>query len=174
MGTRTGHWADLAAELCGAIALSCGFGVSAWLAAPLAALPPTGLAAAGAALGGLAGWAIVRAAPGAVVPRAMPEFQIAQVTDLVGNEPLTGTVLLDNPIEQAELSRVVQLFDPPAADTPGVLQARIAAHLGGLGRAMALAEGESPAPWNGSPAIPDASDALHAALAEIRRSLRAS
>jgi hypothetical protein len=54
-------------------------------------------------------------------------------------------------------SRVVQLFDPAAMPTPGQLKARIDRHLDG-----------------GTPHFPspDASEALFAALADLRRSLR--
>jgi hypothetical protein len=55
-------------------------------------------------------------------------------------------------------SRVVRLFDPAAMPTPGQLNDRIARH---------IREGSSPVP-----APPDASQALHDALAELRRSLR--
>ena len=54
-------------------------------------------------------------------------------------------------------SRVVRLFDPSAMPTPGQLNARIERH---------LRDGQEPA----APA--DASNALHEALAELRRSLR--
>jgi hypothetical protein len=54
-------------------------------------------------------------------------------------------------------SRVVRLFDPAAMPTPGQLNARIERHLNG--------EGPPSAP-------PDASQALHDALAELRRSMR--
>jgi hypothetical protein len=53
-------------------------------------------------------------------------------------------------------SRVVRLFDPASMPTPGELQARIDRHLSGGGR---------------SSPPPDASQALHDALAELRRSL---
>lgn len=52
-------------------------------------------------------------------------------------------------------ARVVRLFDPAAMPTPGQLKSRIDRH---LHRETA-------------PAFPDASDALHEALAELRRSL---
>jgi len=54
-------------------------------------------------------------------------------------------------------SRVVQLFDPSAMPTPGQLKARIDRHLDGV-------TSHSPPP--------DASEALFAALADLRRSLR--
>jgi hypothetical protein len=53
-------------------------------------------------------------------------------------------------------SRVVRLFDPSAAPTPGQLQARIDRHLDDGTQAAGP---------------PDASQALHDALAELRRSL---
>jgi hypothetical protein len=68
-------------------------------------------------------------------------------------------LLLDDVL--AELgpdSRVVRLFDPAAMPTPAELQARIARHLGSA----------RPGP---APEV-DASQALHEALAELRRSLR--
>lgn len=75
-------------------------------------------------------------------------YQAARpVTD---EEPL---VLDDILGELAPDSRVVRLFDPAAMPTPGQLNARIERHLVGDGP-------------------PDASQALHDALAELRRSLR--
>ena len=171
MGQRAGNWADRVAELCGAAALAGGVGASAWLCAPHGGAASAALAGGAAALGGLVGWAIVRAAPGAA--GAMPDFHLDPMTDVVVEKPQVSESLLDDPAEPPEASRVVQLFGPPVADTPGALQARIAAHLGDPAREIARSDGEPPKVWNGSPAIPDASDALHAALDEIRRSLRA-
>ena len=77
-----------------------------------------------------------------------------QAEHSAGEEPL----LLDDPLPGAESdSRVVQLFDRKAMPTPGQLQSRIDDHLGHA----------SP-----RPAQSDASQALAAALAELRRSLR--
>jgi hypothetical protein len=75
---------------------------------------------------------------------------------LDSNSPL---VLDDIAAQVGPNSRVVRLFDPKAmpAATPGELQSRIAGHLG---------DGAS------SRAPSDASQALSAALAELRRSLR--
>jgi hypothetical protein len=63
-------------------------------------------------------------------------------------------------------SRVVRLFDRkamPAPATPGQLQSRIADHLKDGARPLAPATGPAPS---------DAAQALSAALAELRRSLR--
>ena len=77
-----------------------------------------------------------------------------------------GELLLDDPlVEIEEDSRVVRLFAREEA-TPGELVARIEDFLGEERRIPALCAEEGPA----SP--PDASAALHAALANIRASLR--
>ncbi|MEO6248576.1 MAG: hypothetical protein ABIO85_08355 [Sphingomicrobium sp.] len=175
MGNQAGHWADRTVEICGATALAGGIGASAWLIAPLAGFAPASLAGSAAAIGGLVGWAIVRAAPSADAQRPLPEFHIDPVANVIGAEHSADEALLDESAEQRELpepSRVIQLFDPSIAETPGATQARIAAHLGDSSQ-LSASEGKPPTPWHGPPAIPDASDALHAALAEIRRSLRA-
>jgi hypothetical protein len=79
-------------------------------------------------------------------------------------EPL---VLDDILAEIGSDARVVRLFDrnamPAPALTPGQLQSRIADHLADGGPLSA--------PYN-PPATNDASQALSAALAELRRSLR--
>lgn len=66
-------------------------------------------------------------------------------------------VLDDILVELQPDSRVVRLFDAAAMPTPGQLKARIDRHLG---------DGATPA------GLADASEALHEALAELRRSLR--
>jgi hypothetical protein len=65
-------------------------------------------------------------------------------------------VLDDVLAELGDHSRVVRLFDPSAMPTPAGLQARIDRHL----------DDRDPT------AAPDASQALHDALADLRRSLR--
>jgi hypothetical protein len=66
-------------------------------------------------------------------------------------------VLDDVLAKSGEESRVVRMFDPSAMPTPGQLKARIDRHLN-----QTPAQGASP----------DASGALHEALAELRRSLK--
>lgn len=77
---------------------------------------------------------------------------------LESSEP-SAELLLDDVLAQlGPDSRVVRLFDPAAMPTPGELRARIDRHLNSS---------------NTRPAThPDASQALHEALAELRRSLR--
>jgi hypothetical protein len=72
--------------------------------------------------------------------------------------PEAGELLLEDVLEKlGPQSRVVRLFDPSAMPTPGQLQVRIDRHLGADDRPTQPA---------------DASQALHQALAELRRSLR--
>ena len=92
---------------------------------------------------------------------APPEELLLTDADRLSHEPepSAAELLLDDVL--AELgpdSRVVRLFDRTAMPTPGELRARIDRHLD---------SGRSPA----AP-IGDASQALHEALAELRRSIR--
>ena len=66
-------------------------------------------------------------------------------------------------------ARVVRLFDRKTMPTPAELQSRIADHL--RDGAPSFASSKTPAPSN-TRAQSDASQALSAALAELRRSLR--
>jgi hypothetical protein len=89
-------------------------------------------------------------------------------------EPLTfdeaagsDELLLDDPLVEVEAdSRVVRLFERAEA-TPGEMVARIEDYLGEGRRRLAV-----PPEEERSAAPPDASAALHAALANIRASLR--
>ena len=73
-------------------------------------------------------------------------------------ESAEDALVLDDILDQLSPdSRVVRLFDPAAMPTPAQLKSRIDRHLDG-------AEPE----WQ----APDASQALHEALAELRRSIR--
>jgi hypothetical protein len=91
--------------------------------------------------------------------------------DVAGEEPLLleflaeeEPLLLDDPLAGPDPdSRVVKLFANPPMPTPGQLRERIDRHLAG-GTMHVVHEFEGPAP--------DASDALYAALSELRRSLR--
>lgn len=82
--------------------------------------------------------------------------------DRVQAAPHTDELLLDDIVaELSPDSRVVRLFDPAAFRMPGQLNDRIVAHL-------RHSRPQAAAPDHG----PDASDALHQALNELRRSLR--
>lgn len=95
---------------------------------------------------------------------------------LLLDDPVEDVLLLDAPVAAAAESRVVRLFGdadqpaaPPAAiPAPGEMLARIEDFLG-LDRGSA--EADEPA-IHANRASADASAALHAALADIRRSLR--
>lgn len=182
---------DRIAELCGGAALSAGVAASALIAAPLLSLNAVSLAIVGAAAGAGLGWAAVRMVPAGSAPAVLPDFAIAPIEE---QEP---DLLLDVPVFNPNVNEagpvgILRLFaDGP---TPGDLQERIESHLRGVDAADAdisrrepsSFEGPAhvgreprvpgPSPW-GSPApslraIPDVTDALNAALEEIRLSLR--
>jgi hypothetical protein len=94
---------------------------------------------------------------GAVRPRTgtmpVPVFDVRQIEPIEDNKPAEEPLPLDDILaELGSDSRVVRLFDPAAMPSPAELSARIDRHL--------------------DPAPADASEALHEALAELRRSLR--
>jgi hypothetical protein len=112
-------------------------------------------------------------------PAAYPNEALAEDGEeeaLLLDEPVEADeLLLDTPLAPAEGSRVVRLFgdapQPPLEATipaPGEMLARIEDFLGVARGSAAAAE---PAP-NANFASAEASAALHAALADIRRSLR--
>ena len=83
----------------------------------------------------------------------MPVFNVRQIEPAEENEPAEEPLSLDDILAQlGPDSRVVRLFDPAAMPSPAALSARIDRHL--------------------EPSQVDASEALHEALAELRRSLR--
>ena len=99
---------------------------------------------------------------------------VLELTD-VAEEPLLLDTVYDDPVEDLALlledalplanpdSRVVQLFAAQPIPTPGQLKDRIDRHLA-IGSMHLVRDFEGPAP--------DASDALFAALNELKRSLR--
>jgi hypothetical protein len=137
------------------------------------------MSAGGAALGFLASFAVLRRVTALDPDFALPEFAIASIEPFGDDEllltdadrlapsdellltdadrlTLESELVLDDVLVELETdSRVVRLFDPAAMPTPGQLQQRIDRHLG-----------------QRDSAPPDASQALHEALAELRRSLR--
>ena len=134
--------------------------------------PVTVAAAAGATL--LASWRIlaaIKAGPPVfefATFDAAPLPEVAELDELIltdadlldpadRNEHVDELVLEDVLAKLEGLSRVVRLFDTSAMPTPGELKSRIDAHL------------EETGPQS---AGPDASQALHEALSELRRTLR--
>lgn len=89
-------------------------------------------------------------------PLPQPELLLTEVaggSEKTDNEPF----VLDDILAKLEAdARVVQLFDRAAMPTPKQLKSKVDAHLGG----------ERP-----KPAAPDATQALHDALAELRRAI---
>ena len=148
------------------------FASAGWLGEPALGLVPAALGAAAFA----AAWAALRrfgAAPDRLPLRAFEpgaldaalaespdEPRLAPPVDQECAEDEVGELLLDDPLVIAPDSRVVRLFraDAGSAPTAGELHARIETHLRSAVRPI--------------PTPPDAADALHEALAELRRSLR--
>jgi hypothetical protein len=112
---------------------------------------------------------LLRFLEGGPRPFPQPVFNIVKIEPELDELLLTQSDRLQSASEPAPLelddilveiasdSRVVQLFDPSAMPTPGQLKVRIDRHLDG---------GTSHSP------SPDASEALFAALADLRRTLR--
>jgi hypothetical protein len=181
---------DWLAEMCGATALAAAVGYAA-----LKMGPSVGLAAPAAmTTAGFAGLALGTLAMRSVrpAPRRLPigEFAVAKL-DSERPEPLLLDTIFEGPLLTGEHSeeepllleevaeddhalllvdalrmaapdsRVVRLFDHQPMPTPGQLKDRIDRHLAG-------------APRHPSPPMspPDASQALYAALDELKRSLR--
>ena len=95
--------------------------------------------------------------PNPIDPVELEELLLTDADRLRPHAAAEGALLLDDILaEIGPNSRVVRMFDRDAMPTPGQLQARIETHLG---------EANPPC------APPDASQALHDALANLRRSL---
>jgi hypothetical protein len=151
-------------EFVAALSLSAGAGFAAVMLAPLAGPVLIGAAAGGALVAG--GGALLLLGRVDPLGPAAPEFALADLPD--AGEEVGDELLLDDPIRapgpieapDAD-SRVVQLFGDEPLPAPGELVTRIADFLeSGRG------------PVREQVASNEASAALHAALADIRRSLR--
>jgi hypothetical protein len=150
-------------------ALACGYVGYLWFSAT-AAMP---LAGAEAAAPALLGYLLSSRMLGAVQPKArklpVPIFDVRDVEPIEEPElllterfePSAGAaeeLLLDDILAELEPdSRVVRLFDPAAMPTAGEMKSRIDRHLDGQASAAQASE---------------AAQALHDALAELRRSIR--
>ena len=120
------------------------------------------IAAMAAAMAYLAGWIAIRRAGAQDQLLPLKPFELALF------EMESDELLLDDPLSQAEPNgRVHQLFAAPE-QRPGALVARIADYLGDRLTAGSAGVNNEVA----DQPIPDASAALHAALANIRASLR--
>ncbi len=167
-------------EVAGASALAASVGFAAFRLAPLFDAAPSA-AMTGTALAGFAlSFAAIRMVAPEPRPYAIAEFAIEPIDPLDElllehrfEEPLLLEDLYQEP-DQALLledmieaptpdSRVVRLFTTDAMPTPGQLKARIDRHLAGE-PGPAIEPVRAP--------LPDASDALYAALADLKRSLR--
>jgi hypothetical protein len=146
------------------IVLATAVGWSARLAGlPLAAMAASGMLALtfGVIVMRMAG----RAAVAGVADFQPVEFEADEAGDELLLDNPVDELLLDDPLVAAPDSRVVQLF-ARQEPTPGELVLRISDFLNDGSRPTVA---EAPAPEQ---QYPDASDALQAALANIRASLR--
>ena len=135
-------------DLGGASALAGAAGFAFFNLGP-AEYQPFGAAVA-ASLAFLATYAVLRRVGGEPSILPLNHFSLTEVAV----EPEPEALLLDDILKSmGPESRVVRMFAPESLPTAGQLQARIDRHIG--------AEPDA-----------DAADALHEALAEIRRSLR--
>ena len=156
-----GHAArfDWLADLAGASALALAAGFAAAKLAPGLALSA---APAATALGGAAfaiGLLAMRLVPPAPLVHALPELRLEppEPGELLLDCPVEEPLLLDQPWDGDVLLLEDRLIDPePSAR---VVQLFAAASSAGSEQAVRMQ-------------IPDATKALHAALAELRRSLR--
>lgn len=167
---------DWLVEIGGASALGLGGAYAALKLAPSFAVPPqTATIVAGFTFFAV-GMLVMRTAPSRAAEHTLADFAMVPVEhdellldtriepdELLLDTPVEvlrdeGVLLLEDALPQPDpASRVVQLFATPP--TPGQLKERIDRHLAGI-------------PVGAVPAIPNASDALYAALDELRRSLR--
>lgn len=166
---RNSFAATLCLEAVPSALLAGAVGYAASAATPFGAPGPL-LAWVAAPLAGLLSWVLLHRLgrgdeplpiacfepAGVEVPSAdMPELLL---TEFRQAEPEPDELLLDDPIQAADAdSRVVRLFDPARMPTAGELHSRIERHLRGEADA-AVAR--------------DATEELHQALMELRRSLR--
>ena len=149
-------------------ALACGYAGYMWFSTT-AAMPFAGAEAAAAAL---LGYVLSSRVLGAIQAESrklpVPIFDVREMGPIEEPELLLterfepasagDELLLDDILAELEPdSRVVRLFDPAAMPTAGELKSRIDRHLDGQASAEQAAE---------------ATQALHDALAELRRSIR--
>ena len=161
--TSVGHWADRAAELGGAGALGIGCGFSAWLLRAMVPIAEFALVGALAVSGGILGWLFVRMTGSSPGASALKSFELEALP--VGDVDEGGGLLLDDPASPlAAPSRVVRLFGggDDALPSAGELHRRIDRHL----------DNHAKLDQSGLQTVPDASEALFEALADLRRSLR--
>jgi hypothetical protein len=103
------------------------------------------------------GFSLAQFTPAELAFEELDELQLTEA-DRAGASAGDDELVLDDILASlGEDSRVVRLFDASAMPTPGQLRARVDRHLG-----QTRGPGE----------VPDASAALHDALAELRQSLR--
>lgn len=152
----------------GVFAFACAYAAYEWLAASLTQPADAAASAAAAAIAFLCCARALTAVGDDRERLPTPAFEVRDyapnsyqellLTDRYEPEQPSEPLILDDILAQIEPnSRVVSLFDRDSMPTPAQLKSRIDAHLG-----------RGPA----GPPPADASQALHDALAELRRSMR--
>lgn len=153
------------AEVCAALTLGGAVAFGVHHTAPLAGLALAGAVSLCAAAAVFAGLALLGRVDVASDPEGLSFEPQDFACEAAESDGIEDELLLDDPVAPlAPQSRVVELFEPQqpeALPEPGEMVTRIADYLGS-GRSVAPSE----------PVRHDASAALHAALADIRRSLR--
>ena len=144
-------------ELCGASALAAAAGFATWTLAPLALSSSSAAAAAAASVTFILAYTVLKRCGGHAPTIGLGAFELRTIEP----QPEPEALLLDDILASlGPDSRVVRMFAPDAIPTAGQLQARIDRHIASDGRD---ARGDRD---------DEAREALHAALADIRRSLR--
>jgi hypothetical protein len=155
----TGNRIELALDWAASLIFAALVGYACWM------VGGTKLAAVGAAAAFMIGAGLL--AKLSPAEQALPTFELQPLEQIAGDDPL-GELLLDDPLTApGQGSRVVSLF-APVDRSPAALVARIEDYLGREPQRAGANRGVEEAP---RPMV-DASAALHAALSNIRASLR--
>lgn len=161
---------DWLVELGGALPPAAAAGFALFRLSPNLDVAPTTATAAASLAGFVLAYAVMRAVAPEPRRHGLAPFKVEQIglpdellLDLCYEAPeeaeTDDALLLDDALGPPDPdSRVVRLFDPGKMPTAGQLIERIDRHLAGVPRPVQT--------------VPDASDALYQALAELRRSLR--
>ncbi len=152
MGSARDEIMERLIDLCGATAVAAAAGFAAFRLGPPELLPWGAVSAACA--GFVLAYGVLRTIGGKPPLFGPMRFD----PQAIKFEPEPEALLLDDILANlGPDSRVVRMFEPALVPTAGQLQARIDSHIAGD---------------SGEHCGDEASEALHAALAEIRRSLR--
>ena len=156
---------DWMIELGGASALGLGCAYAALKLAPSFAVPPPVATISAMSAFFAIGLLVMRTVPGRPAERPLADFVVAplETSELLLDTPLAEPLLLDTPYEKP--GDVLLLEDALPRPDPASRVVQLFASLSIDGHPAA-------APERPATALPDASNALYAALDQLRRSLR--